>query len=556
MSKLPRAHLLDPNEIDKAIKAGRRCVLNDGGEVAGCALEIHVRNGNARGVFRYPGAQFGEPRIARHPLGPYHSLPLLWAERAACEKLIRENKSPKGHYGQQQEEQRAAARTVRQAMEEFFAHAGGTAEKAPALWKSPESRKNNNRFKRKHLDNAPIMDLPVGIIRPHHLNEMLEPHWGRKLGKDGEKDKLGSVGVKLRSLFHSMFERETANEFYSRPNPASWKETAPLTQLLGPMVPSTPYPSADYKDIPRIIAHLSQVRKLVPGYLTVEEAAFAYERAPNGIRAILYRNGFAGVILRPHHAWNKLANFIPESELKARYGEFKREPVAIERTDVVTNCEMLRGIIYTAVRPHMMCEMRWEQIKEEGNVPYIEYRPAENGRPSEHKNGWGYNFPYLVILTPGLRAIIETQRQQQLRDSVEIVPSGLVFRHARTHNGIDRWFGQPIGHRTLSDYLRRRVTDELGIKKLDMTPAGMRATFGTWAKEQYECPNDERNLDELIDMTLGHIIPVIRNNPTNHHYLYNVRRLNHRWELMVKWEQYCLSLCPSESNVVPALRRT
>src|SRR5262249_27177441 len=99
MLKLPRAHLLDPKQIDEAVKSGRRCVLNDGGEVAGGALEIHIRSGNGRAVFRYPGAKFGEPRIARHPLGPYHSLPLLWAERAACEKLIREGKSPKRHHG-------------------------------------------------------------------------------------------------------------------------------------------------------------------------------------------------------------------------------------------------------------------------------------------------------------------------------------------------------------------------------------------------------------------------------------------------------------------------
>src|SRR5262249_34661747 len=136
MSKLPRAHLLDPAEIEAAIKAGRRCVLNDGGEVAGCALEIHVRKKDtAHGVFRYAGARFGEPRVARISLGPYaQGLPHLWSQRAACEQLIREGKSPKRHYGQQQEEQRAAARTVRQAVEEYFAWAGGTDEKAPARW--------------------------------------------------------------------------------------------------------------------------------------------------------------------------------------------------------------------------------------------------------------------------------------------------------------------------------------------------------------------------------------------------------------------------------------
>jgi hypothetical protein len=555
-SRLPRAHLLDPKEIDKAIKAGLRCTLNDGGEVAGCALEIQVRkNGAAHGYFRYNGTPFGETgktgksHIQRIPLGPYdQGLPHLWSQRAACEQLIREGKSPKLHYGRIEEEQRASSRTVRQAVEDFFAWAGGTTERAPALWHSPETRKVNRGYKRRFLDRpSPLLDMPVALVRPPHVDEFLKPFWGRRFGKNGAKNKLGADGIRLRSLLHSTFEQETAHERYLRPNPASWKMKSPLSIMLGPVPSSTPHPAALYTDIPRIFAHLSQVRKIVAGYLTVEEAGYAFDRAAGGIRAHIDRHGFPNMVMRQHHTWRKLCWFIPISELKAKYGEFRREPIAIERTDVVTNSEMLRAVISTAVRPHMICEMYWDQIKwNEGSVPYIEYRPAENGKPSEHKNGWKYNFPYLVILTPGLRAIIETQRQQQIRDSVKIVGEGRIFQHARTHYGIDHWFGHPIGHRTLSDYLRRVVKD-LDIKKPDMTPSGMRTTFGTWAKEQYECPNDERNLDELIDMTWGHVIPAIRNNPTNHHYLYNVRRLNHRWQLMMAWEKFCLSLCPTET---------
>src|SRR5437870_3614241 len=116
-----RPHLLD---VDK-IAAARKGALNDGGALKGCALEIHVRN-NGRskyGYFRYNGTQFDEKRTERIPLGPYElGLPYLRRERAACERLIEQGKSPKRLRSYEQERRRAANMTLRDGVAAFFVH--------------------------------------------------------------------------------------------------------------------------------------------------------------------------------------------------------------------------------------------------------------------------------------------------------------------------------------------------------------------------------------------------------------------------------------------------
>src|SRR5262249_41967823 len=152
----------------------------------------------------------------------------------------------------------------------------------------------------------------------------------------------------------STFEREINLEHYDKPNPASWRRTSKLSGLLREEPRSTPHEAADYTDIPRIIAHLRQVRHCVPGYLTIEEAAYALNLANGTIRAAADSHKFPGMIMRPHHTWNKLCRFIPITDLERVYGQLKREPVAIERADVVSNCEILQAITFTAVRPSMI----------------------------------------------------------------------------------------------------------------------------------------------------------------------------------------------------------
>src|SRR5262245_28016623 len=141
-----RPHQLDSDKIASATKG----VLNDGGAVPGCALEIHVRNGgkSKRAYFRYPGTRFGEKRTERVPIGSYTiGLVQLRRERVTCEQLIEQDTSPKRYYRDQKERQHSARRTLRVAVQEFFVWAGGGGENEPALWKSPQTRRTNECIK-------------------------------------------------------------------------------------------------------------------------------------------------------------------------------------------------------------------------------------------------------------------------------------------------------------------------------------------------------------------------------------------------------------------------
>jgi hypothetical protein len=68
------------------------------------------------------------------------------------------------------------------------------------------------------------------------------------------------------------------------------------------------------------------------------------------------------------------------------------------------------------------------------------------------------------------------------------------------------------------------------------------ATFTTWAKEHGYS-------DDLINLSLGHVIPAIAENSTNWSYFYGVQLIEERTEMMAHWERHCLSLVvPQQTN--------
>jgi integrase len=214
---------------------------------------------------------------------------------------------------------------------------------------------------------------------------------------------------------------------------------------------------------------------------------------------------------------------------------------------------LVRFLIYTPVRAANGCGLRWRNIKVKDGREVIEYLPKRPGFPSEHKNGWKFNIPYVVILTDNLRALIEEQREQQIRDDIKIEPDGFVFVHSRPQTGADRWFGKRSTHATVDDYLTKAVArlNAAGAKirlvpedAKKVTVHGQRgATFTTWAKQHGYS-------DDLINLSLGHIIPAILENKTNWSYFYNVDLMEDRTEMMQHWERHCLSLVQPADNVL------
>jgi integrase len=529
-----RPHLLNVS----AIAAARDGVYNDGGALPGCALEIHVRSGgkSKRAYFRYNGTPFGEKRTERLPLGSYDlGLPRLRSERVVCEQLIEQSKSPKRHLSDKKDRQRAEAMTLRDALEEFWAHA------SERLW-SPNVRVHNDQVRKKHLDPMKIMDLPLASIRAQHLDEEFGHKWRT----------MGGTGKEIRSLLHGTFQCQMDKDdgIYRGPNPASWRKTSSLSRRLGPSPPSKPHPGPHYEDVPKIVAFFcAPMDHWVPGYLTTMQAAYALNRDPKSIRTANDQDLFPGVREAPR-IWKCSSNLFPIDELKKVFGEFVREPVPHEQESARMHSRLARFVLFTPVRASNACELRWRNIKEhKGLIEYLPKRISPTGEwlPSEHKLGWKKPVPYLVVYTDNLRALIEEQREQQIRDGIKIEPDGFVFVHSRSHSGGDRWFGKRSSHRTLDDYFTKAV-DRLNAQKANIrlvpedgkkvTVHGMRATFTTWAKEQDYS-------DDLINLSLGHVIPAIRENKTNWHYFYEVmmKLTPRRIDMMAHWEQHCLSLC-------------
>jgi hypothetical protein len=181
-----QSNLLDMSTINAAADG----VLKDGGEVDGCVLEIHIRNGgkSKHGYIRYNGTPFfGEKRTERIALGSLdQGLRQLRRERVACEDLILQGKSPKRFRGQQQEQRRAAGMTFADALEEFWPHG------VKVLWNAA-TRKHNEGIRKNHLNPMPMMSMPLESIRAPHVEESMGEKWRTMSG----------VGPRMRSLIHS-----------------------------------------------------------------------------------------------------------------------------------------------------------------------------------------------------------------------------------------------------------------------------------------------------------------------------------------------------------------
>jgi integrase len=524
----------------------------------GCALEVRIRTNHdgtrsMQGRFRYPGSKFGEPRTARVELGDLGlGLDELRRRAQDCEHLIAEGKSPKRHFEEQLKKRLAANMTFGEAFDIFWNYA------VAHLWNA-KTTDNNTTTRKKHIEPMAIMKMPLDSIRSKHLEDAFGLQWRTMSG----------IGPRLRSLIHSTFQFQIDDEDspFKGPNPCGWSEKTSLSKKLGPQLPTSPFPGVHYEDLPKLMKYFHEpMDHWVPGYLTVMQAAYAFDRDPKSIREACAKGRFPGSIKAPP-IWKSSSNLIPIEELHERYGRFQREPKPLEHESARLHSQLMKFLIFTPVRSANGSELRFRNIKEDKGI--IEYLPKRKDPvtkkvlPSEHKLGWQVPVPYIVILTPNLRAIIDERRQQQIDDDIPIERDGYVFVHGRSRTGDDDWWGHHSSHRTLDDYITKgiarleakgeyiRVVPE-GAEKA--TIHGLRAAFTTWAKENFS----DNQIDDLINLSLGHTIPAIRQNPTNWSYFYGVEMLEKRRQLMNAWEKHCLSLVevkvePQQNNVV-ALR--
>jgi len=518
-----------------------------GGTLPSTALEIHIRNGgkSKHGYFRYNGTPFGEKRTERIALGSYdqHGLTKLRHDCVACEKLIEQGRSPKQHLEREKERLRKAGMTLRQAMDEFYEHG------RRKLW-NDGTCKYNERVRRKHIEPVQLMDWPIETIRAVDIDEAFGKIWRATTG----------LGPRVRSLLCSTFQFQMDKDdgAYRGPNPASWRKNSSLSRIWGTVL-SEPLAGPHWQDMPKIVAYLyGPMDHWVPGYLTVPQAAYAFERNQKAIKAHQDHGNFKGVIYGPR-MWRAVSCLIPIHELKRVLGEPKREPKPIPHESAQLYAQVCVVGILTAVRIGMVCRLRWRNVKwDQGYMEFLGKRP---GIPSEHKLGWKYpKVPYIVMLTDNVRAILEERRKLSIEHGLKVGPDDFVFRHLRTRFGRDQWYGKPANHPGAEDYVKKavaRLNDQGANIRIipegkKVTAHGARMTFTTWAKE---CGANFGHgySDEMINLTLGHTIPAIRENKTNWHYFYEIKLLDARRKMMDHYERHCLSLRDQlpQTNIVP-----
>jgi integrase len=518
-------------------------------DTPGCALEIRKCNGGETmpAYFRYNGTKWGERRCMRIPLGPYHRGNLLKLRNkcVAYEQLIAQGKSPTRFKERAEEQLRSAGMTFREALKEYWEYT-----KKVSLWNG-RTRYCNDKIRKKHIERMPLMDMPIEDIRGVHMDENFGDKWRAS----------SSIGPHIRSLIHSTLQYQIDKDdgVYRGPNPASWREGSSASRALGAQLPSQPHPGVHWKDIPKVFAYFSRpMDHWVPGYLSTRQIAGAWELDEKAVRELYAYEKFEGVIKSPP-IFKKPVNLYPKAEVLRVLGKPKHEPKPHEHESLILNAALMRFLILCPVRPSNATYLRWRNIREDIEGGVIVYMPKRRDRatglwlPSEHKNGWRYDFPYIAILTDNLREIFEEQRQIQIRNDIEITQDGFVFLHGRCRTGRGDLFNKPSSHTTLIDYISKackRLTAAGQTIRIipegatSPTTAGLRgATFTTWAKEH------RRYTDDEIDLSLGHVISAIRNNPTNWSYFWGVQMISERRKMMTHWERHVMSLVKPLRNV-------
>jgi hypothetical protein len=402
------------------------------------------------------------------------------------------------------------------------------------------------------------MDMPLDSIRADHVVRDFGEKWETQSGN----------GARMRSLCHSavQFQIDKDDGVFRGPNVFSWREKSSLSIKLGPRLPARVRPGVHWEDAPKLFAYFCRsLEHWMPEYLTTQQAAYAYNLSVGAIRAHLgtygeaehLRRKYKGVIQLPRIGKSSCVNGIPISELKRIHGEFINEPQPFKRDSPRMFPKLLQFHLLCPVRPDNFIELRWCNYKPDVEGGIIEFLPKRRdlmtGKwlPSEHKLGWSRNVAYIVPLTENLRARIEEQRQQQIKDGIEIKPDGFVFLHGNCPT--DGWFGNPASPSGARDFLNRaiehlreegetiRIIPE-GAEKA--TLHGVRgATFTTWAKKHGYS-------DDMVNLMLGHIIPAITENKTNWSYFWGVQLIPERRKMMEHYERHMLSLVEPQTNLI------
>jgi integrase len=534
-------HLLTQAQIDAATKG----TLHDGHDHGELVLEVRNDGKHKSYFYRYNARQWDGKRGERIGLGSAHrdkpggiSLDEARRKASACRNLIKRGVNPTTYRDgrkrlkkKQEEKQSANARTLGQALDDYFEFA-----KRERLWKSNNTIDTNMSCKKGHLDTSGYMNRPLQSMKVGYVADLL---------LSIKRKARRGMFTRAHSLLNCMFEWEIGNERYVGNNPAGYGRFHPLTKLLGPKPSGRHRPALAFKHLPDVIAYIRTPKRNPDIWLTVNEAAAATGRDYNGIRHA-YKRGHLDKNKMKRHPTRSREWLIHIDEL-AKVFPILNAPVAIEREDDRLYTDILEVLIFTGARSNMITEMKFGQIKWEEGV--IEYLPETHERESEHKTGGGGDPDniYTVILTDNVREKLLQRKQLREDDNLTCNKDDYVFTHLHSRMGIDKKRNYPPTDNTINQMLQRIVQRIDDILDKECTVHGLRAGFGKWVVEVYNAGKDDVLAiadTTLMDAALGHEIKVFRDNKSNKAYVRSPQFNDRRRALMTEWERFLLSKCP------------
>jgi integrase len=543
---MPKGYIISDDNIHRLTKA---FLANPplGAHADGGGLYLrNMKNDKGRSwVFSYAGTEFGEASPQQVSIGPLSKVDAPTArDRAAFfRSLLREDRSPKQHVEQERaarKKQIEDATTFGDAIVEYYNHGKGR------LWIIKHGKCSMDYGYRwlkrfgKTEEGEELFERTLASITAEDLAEHIYP---QKLWDDHP-----AIVRRIASFLIGLFSRATVRRRYHSPNPSKLGKHSELIRIRGPLPKGGNFRELPYDDIPLLMYHLMIAQyERRPGFVSVAEAAFGYERDPYYFIKLRKSGELPGSYKErndPTAPW-----FLPIAGLISKCGEPKRPFPQYSQTDIDLYYSMLQFQILSLVRPEQVCQLRFGNINEKNKL--ITYRAATSTTPGEHKMGHHTSRNYTVIATPRMTEIIERMRQRRLRDRLTCNCDDYVFTHEQTRRGEDKLWKHPVAKGALRYNLHTLLARIPEIEMKNASVHAMRDSFTTWA-------GAERGYDHnLINLTLGKPIQAISENKANEPYWKAVmlKLEGKRRAMMEEWERYVLSMW-NESRRRPAATGT
>jgi hypothetical protein len=351
----------------------------------------------------------------------------------------------------------------------FFAH------KSKQEW-GYDAKKLGECMIRKFIKNTPYAKVPLQDIGVGELASILSPTWS---GENAKPVMAKRAAYMIGEMIGLAQIAEPPRYPPDRKNPVDLTKRGKLRQVLGKQPRPGHRLSLQPELVPRLVAHLWEPPLAhSPDELTTAEAAETICCDPQAIFHAWRRGKLKNRRkLEKPYDHNNATWVYPLADLKKVF-HFRQEPR--QHADIGPHAYALLFIIYTAVRSHMACGLRWDEINERRGL--IDF--AERHKMAERDPEADYTIP----LTPGIKALLEVQKEKQRRNRTD-TPYEYVFAHAEAVRiGVRLYRGRPVGTSQLNTYLKRAlarldlVNGETDWKKMP-TVHGFRTTLTDWACE-------------------------------------------------------------------------